>query len=259
MTPMDTKIDWSIRADDIPLSDENKTQYQAAVGSLIYLMLGSRPDLAFLVNKLAQYCASPCARHWLGIKRIFRFIKGTVNTKLVLGVNHLALGVDHQPEVSRSVICGFFDLAYMDNSVDRYSMMGYAIYYAGSLVSWSSRKQRTLALSMTEAEYLTGTEANKEAIWIQQFLLAIGAKKDELYPAALYGDNQGANALAKNPEYHSRTKHIHGRQRFITEMVEQKIITVSYIPTCDMVAETLTKPLARDSYWRMMRLLGLQS
>ena len=252
MTPMDTKIDWSLRTDDIPLSDENKTQYQAAVGSLIYLMLGSRPDLAFSVNKLAQYCASPCERHWLGIKRIFWFIKGTVNTKLVLGVNH-------QPEVPRNVICGYFDSAYMDNSVDRHSTMGYAFYYAGSLVSWSSRKQRTLALSTTEAKYLAGTEATKEAIWIQQFLLAIGAKKDELYPAALYGDNQGANALAKNPEYHSCTKHIHGRQRFITEMVEQKIITVAYIPTCDMVADTLTKPLPRDSYWRTMRLLGLQS
>ena len=105
-----------------------------------------------------------------------------MNTKLVLGVNH-------QPEVPRNVICGYFDSAYMDNSVDRHSTMGYAFYYAGSLVSWSSRKQRTLALSTTEAEYLAGTEATKEAIWIQQFLLAIGAKKDELYPAALYGDN----------------------------------------------------------------------
>ena len=145
-------------------------------------MLGSCPDLAFSVNKLAQYCASPCERYWPGVKRIFRFIKGMVNTTLVLGINP-------QPEIPRNLVCGFFDSAYMDNSKDRHSTMGYAFYYAGSLVSWSSRKQRTLALSTTEAEYLAGTEATKEAIWIQQFLLAIGAKQEEIYPAALYGDN----------------------------------------------------------------------
>lgn len=75
----------------------------------------------------------------------------------------------------------------------------------------------------------------------------------------MYGDNQSANALAHNPEYHSRTKHIHGRQRFITEMVKQGVVKVSYIPTGDMVADMLTKALPKDSYWRFMRMLGLKT
>lgn len=88
---------------------------------------------------------------------------------------------------------------------------------------------------------------------------ALGIAKDLLYPAKMYGDNQSANALAHNPEYHSRTKHIHGRQRFMTEMVEQGFVEVTYIPTRDMVANMLTKALPKDAYWRFMRILGLRT
>ena len=85
LTLMDQKEDWMIRKEDIPLNEEGRRQYQAAIGSLIYLMLGTRPDLSCLVNKLAQYCANPTERHWKGIKRVLRFIKGTINTTLQLG------------------------------------------------------------------------------------------------------------------------------------------------------------------------------
>jgi len=147
----------------------------------------------------------------------------------------------------------------MDNKKDRHSTMGYAFFCAGSLVSWSSKKQQTIVLSTMEAEYLAGTEASKEAIWIQQFLQAIGIQSANIYPVKLYGDNQSANALAKNPEYHSKTKHIHRRQRFITKLVEQGTITVSCIPIRNMVADTLTKALPKDQHWYFMRMLGLQT
>ena len=118
----------------------------------------------------------------------------------------------------------------MDDTKDRHSTMGYAFFCGSSLVSWSSKKQCTIALSTTEAEYLARTEAAKKSIWLEQLLSCLGTKGAK-NPVTLYRDNQGANALAYNPDYHSRTKHIHGRQRFITEMVEQKVIQVSYIPT----------------------------
>jgi len=216
-------------------------------------MLGTRPDLSYSVNKLAQYCANATERHWKGIKRILRFIKGTINTMLQLG-NVIR---DQDEEVPRGAVCGYFDAAYMDNKKDRHSTMGYAFFCAGSLVLWSSKKQQTITRSTMEAEYLAGTEASKEAIWIQQFLQAIGIQLANVYPAKLYGDNQGANALARNPEYHSKTKHIYGWQRFITELVEQGTITVSYIPTRNMIADTLTKALPKDQYWCFMGMLGL--
>ena len=159
-TPMDPREDWTLQENDKLLDSDGKRQYQAAIGSLIYLMLGTRPDLGFCVNKLAQCCGAPTDRHWRGIKRILRFVRGTTSAKLVLG------NVPRTPNetIPADVVCGYFDSAFMDNTHDRHSTMGYAFYCAGSLVSWSSRKQRTIALSTTEAEYLAGTEATKEVV-----------------------------------------------------------------------------------------------
>ena len=134
--------------------------------------------------------------------------------------------------------------------------MGYIFLFHGCSVTWASKKQRTIALSTTEAEYLVGTEATKESMWIVAFLEGIGAPLTG--PVQLLGDNQGANALAKNTEYHSRTKHIHGRQRFISEMVEQQAIAVTYVPTNQMIADTLTKPLLRDQFEKLRSMMGLQ-
>ena len=247
-TPMDAHENWEYQESDIALNEEEKRNYQSAIGSLIYLMLGTRPDLAFSINKLAQYSANPSQRHWKGIKRILRFVKATINATLVLGRKHTS---------GDNLVEGYFDAAYMDNTNDRHSTMGYMFFVAGSPVSWMSKKQRVVALSTTEAEYLAGTEATKEAVWIQAFLHAIGIPRERIIPIHLYGDNQSANALAKNPEYHVRTKHIHGKQRYITEMVEQGVIDVAYIPTTCMIADTLTKPLPRVRYEEHMRLMGV--
>jgi len=185
------------------------------IKQLICLTLGTRPDLSYSVNKLAQYCGGSTERHWRGVKRVLRSLKNTINKMLILGKVPREL----DEEIPPYTICGYFDSAYMDDKRDRYSTMGYAFFCAGSLVSWSSKKQQTIALSTTG---LAGTEATKEAIWLQQFLKSIGMQKEHLYPARLYGDNQGANTLAHNPEYHSKTKHTHGRQCCITEMVSNK-------------------------------------
>ena len=274
--PMDPKEDWNLKDTDTPLPD--KTVYQSAIGSLIYLMLGSRPDLAFSINRLAQYSSQTTIRHWNGVKRILRYVKGTINAKLTLGQREgvpvervpalrEALGkregvpAERVPALREGVpdllVYGYFDAAFMDNTLDRHSSMGYIFFVADSLVSWTSKKQRVVALSTTEAEYLAGTEETKEAIWIQHFLTEIGISKDRIAPITLFGDNQSAIALARNPEYHARTKHIQGKQRFITEMVEQGVITVQYVPTANMIADTLTKALPRERYTSLMKLMGV--
>ena len=248
-TPMETKVDWSFCKDDIPLDDVARQRYQAAIGSLIYLMLGSQPDLAYAINKLAQYLSTPMERHWKAVKRVLRFVKYTTHTSLVLGQRAPTLSTG-----SDSLV-GFFDAAYMNDTTDRHSTMGYMFFYRGCAVSWASRTQQTIALSTTDAEYLAGTEATKESVWIAAFLKGLG---ETLGPVRLVGDNQGANALALNPKDHARTKHIHGRQCFISEMIEQHKITMEYIPTRDMVSDILTKALPRESYGRFMQLIGLQ-
>ena len=247
-TPMDPNENWVPTPDDSPLDAPGITSYQAAIGSLIYLMLGTRPDLGFSVGKLAQYSSAPTERHWKGVKRILRYVKKTKNTALVLGNREQVNAI--------GTVTGYFDSAYMDNTLDRHSTMGYIFLFHGSSITWASKKQRTIALSTTEAEYLAGTEATKESMWIVAFLEGIGTPISG--PVHLLGDNQGANVLAKNPEYHSRTKHIHGRQRFLSEMVEQQAIAVTYVPTSQMIADTLTKPLPRDQFEKLRGMMGLQ-
>ena len=154
------------------------------------------------------------------------------------------------------MVTGYFDSAYMDNTFDRHSTMGYIFMLHGSSITWALKKQRTIAWSTTEAEYLAGTEATKESMWISAFLEGIGAPLSG--PVHLLRDNQGANELAKNPEYHSRTKHIHGRQRFLSEMVEQQAIAVTYVPTSQMITDTLTKPLPKDQFEKLRAMMGLQ-
>lgn len=165
------------------------------------------------------------------------------------------LNMHWQKEVSN--LKGYFDAAYMDNTFDRHSTIGYMFFYKSSLISWASKKQHTIALSTTEAEYLAGTEATKEAIWITSFLKGVGDPVNTT--TQLLGDNQGANALAANPEYHARTKHIHGRQRFLSEIVEKAIIKVKYVPTRDMLADILTKPQPQEAYERFVNLIGLKT
>lgn len=118
-------------------------------------MLGTRPDLAFSINKLDQYATAPIQRHWIEVKRIIRFVKQTSCMELVL-----------RKRLVRMPMCliGYFDVAYMDDSRDRYSMMGYIFFYSQCAISWASKKQHTIALSTTEAEYLAGTEATKESM-----------------------------------------------------------------------------------------------
>ena len=176
-TPVDPKEDCNPRQEDIPLNDIERQTYQAALGSLIYLMLGTRPDLAFPINKLAQYSSTPTMRHWNGVKRIIQFVKKTACFELVLGKRSIKTGG----------LVGYFDAAYMDDSKDRHSTMGYIFFYCHSAISWAWKKQHTVPLSTTEAEYLAGTEATKESIWITAFLEDIGEKV--LGPVKLLVDN----------------------------------------------------------------------
>ena len=221
-------------------------------------MLGSRPDLVFCINKLAQYGSQPTVRHWNGVKRILRYVKGTVNAKLTLSKSVPREGLERiQDQPSTSLVIGYFDAAFMDNTTDRTSSMGYIFFVANSPVSWVSKKQRVVALSTTEAEYLAGTEATKEAIWINHFLTEIGIPKIQILLIRLIRDKQSAIALTKNPEYHARTKHIQGKQRFISEMVEQGIITVQYVHTTGMIADALTKPLPKEKYHHLMKLMSV--
>ena len=240
-TPMSNKT--ILLSTSTLLAESDKKRYQRVIGSLLYLMQATRPDLAFAVIRLSQFASSPCQAHAEALKRILRYLKGTINAKLILG------------DLSSTDVVGYFDAAYAD-TIKRHSTCGYIFHYFGSPVSWSSKVQRTIALSTVESEYMAATEAAREVIWIQSVIDAMTSSSVNL-PISLYGDNNGAIALSKNPEFHPKTKHIDVRHRFITELVGSGVVTVKYIPTESMLADGFTKPLTPARHWHDFQELGV--
>ena len=123
-------------------------------------------------------------------------------------------------------------------------------------ITWKSQKQRTIALSSTEAEYMAITEADKEAIWIQSLYSEITGKEHKLQIIPV--DNQGAMKLAKNPQFHNRTKHIDIRYHFIRETIESDLVELQYVQTEDNIADILTKALPRPRHEHHMNGMGIQ-
>ena len=151
-------------------------------------------------------------------------------------------------------LIGYFDAPLMDCPSSRKSTGAYVFFLHGSLISWCSKRQGLVALSSTEAEFIAGTEAARELMWILGFLDSIGIPEKS---HILFGDNKGALALARQHVYRPRTKHIHVREQYITHMVESGQCLIEYISTRDMIADALTKPLPREPLERHARLIGL--
>jgi len=217
--------------------------YKAAVGSLMYAMVATRPDIAFAVSTVSQFMAKAGPPHWVAVKRIMRYLKGSLGLKLCLGGKDIALR-------------GFCDADWAGDTNDRRSTTGYVFLVGEGVISWKCKKQPTIALSTTEAEYMATSQCTKEAIWLRNLLADVGCVQGGA--TSIMCDNQGCIALAKNPTHHSRTKHIDIQHHFIREKLESEEICLNYCPTEDMIADVLTKALAKDRHQALTRAMGLQ-
>jgi transposase InsO family protein len=248
-TPLDanTKITSSMSPEsDQELEKMKGTPYQQAIGSLMYAMLGTRPDIAYAVGALSRYNSNPGQGHWQAVKRIFRYLKGTTGQSL-------------QYKADNKQLVGYCDADWGGDHDDRKSTTGYVFVLAGGAVSWASKKQPTVALSTTEAEYMATTQATKEAIWLQRLLGEVGFRTCAQSPMTIFSDNQSSVALTKNSVYHARTKHIDIQHHFVRERVENQEIAVMFCRTEDMVADVLTKGLAREKHVVFSGTMGLRS
>jgi hypothetical protein len=217
--------------------------YKEAIGSLMYLMIGTRPDIAAAVCKLSQFMQNPGLNHWSAIKRVFRYLQGTKDYELV-----------YKPNKNISVV-GYSDADWANDLDDRKSISGYIFKVNGNTVSWSCKKQKVVALSSTEAEYMAYSEAVKEAIWIRELLKDLNY--EQLEPSVIFEDNQSTIKLAKNPVQHSRTKHIDTRHHFIRQMIEENQIAIEYCPTEEMIADLATKGLTKSKFNYLRDKLGI--
>lgn len=215
--------------------------YASIVGALLWVAQCTRSDVAFAVNQLSQFLRDPSESHWLAAIRVLNYLASTKALRLQLGGDLLC--------------SGYSDSDWAEDKQTRHSTSGYTYRVGIGAISWKSRKQRTISLSSTEAKYKAMSVSTKEALWLKHLLTELHLRPQDSIP--LHVDNEGAEALAQNPSHHSRTKHIHARYHFIRECIEAGDVRVLHVSTKDMLADMLTKPLARVLLERHRGMFGI--
>ena len=258
-TPMDEPKSTDERLEVISERDEDAVNvpYREAIGSLMYLMIGSRPDIAYAVGKLARFCDSPKTKHWVAVKRVLRYIRGT--SKIGLCYDGLLDGtVDCQDSVMKTDLFGYCDSDWAGDVSDRKSTSAYVFMRSGSAISWCSRKQTVVATSSCEAEYIAMSEACKEGIWMKRLFSDIPADTDLSQGIKILNDSQSAQKLSANESINRRNKHIDIKYHFVRHVIEEGQVVFPYLPTSEMVADMLTKPLGRIQFVKLRHLCGMR-
>jgi transposase InsO family protein len=233
--------------EDYKATAADTLRYQKAMGELNYLVVWTRPDIAFAVSALSKYCSNPSPSHFSALRHLYRYLRGTQGH----GITYRGAG-DVAVAPTLTIYSDSDFAACID---DRRSVTGYSVHLGGAVVSWLSTRQGTTAQSTVEAEYMSSAEAVKEAVWWRAFLRGLGHRLHS--PTVLYSDNQGSIALSKNPDSHRRTKHIDVKYHLLREHVEKGTVTVQYISTKEMPADVLTKGLPPLKHRHCAGLLGI--
>jgi hypothetical protein len=238
LTPLDPKYQLT-KADSTSDPILNPTLYQQMIVLLMYLVTCTHPDLAFSVSFLSQFSVHPVQRHYTALKRVFRYLQGTHQLKLVY------------PRNGKLELTGYSDASYANCLDTRRSYSGYTFFLGDSAISWISKKQQPVSTSTTEAEYMALSLAARQAIWykhsFEQFKIKI--------PIRLLCDNQSAIQLAQNPVLHQRSKHIDIHYHFIREQLQCNEMTLEYISTNENIADIMTKGLTHELHRKFTQQL----
>ncbi|CAH9096769.1 unnamed protein product [Cuscuta europaea] len=238
-TPMSSSA--TLHLHDGPVFDE-VSQYRRALGLLQYLAF-TRTDISFAVNKLSQYMHCPMINHWAAIKRIFRYLKGTLYHGLFL----------RRP--SSLNISAFSDSDWGGIHDGGRSTTAYVLYLGSNIISWKSAKQKCVSRSSTEAEYRAVANASAELLWVRNILSELGVSVST--PPQLFCDNQGATYVCTNPVFHSRMKHLALDFYFVRELIERGQLRVNHISTKCQIADILTKPLGKLPFLQFRTKMGV--
>ena len=229
--PCDPSVYALLEKDSEPL--ENPRQYQELIGSLIYLMTGTRPDIAFVTTLLSRFMQKPTKMHMTIALGVLRYLKYTPHYEL----RYVKTGANLQ-------LFGYSDSDHASDTSNRKSISGYCfkLNKNSALISWRSSKQSLVAGSSCESEYIALYEATNEALFLRQLFSELTNKPPQT--VKIYVDNQGAISLSKHPTFHRRTKHIDIKFHSVRSYQDNKSIYVTYIPSKDNTADMFTKPLS---------------
>ena len=244
-TPMDSS--QKLTKDLSPTSKEEilemqEKPYRELIGALIYLSNTTRPDIAFAVSTLSRFCSNPGKAHWIAAKRVLKYLKNTMDFKLIY-------------RRSKEGITCYVDSDWGGDITDRRSCTGYIIMMAGAPVAWKSKKQKCVALSTMEAEYIAMCEATKEAVYFRKIFEDLGFREYYKDPTIIYCDNQSAIKFAKDNLQHERSKHVDIRFHYSREKQMEGFVKFLYVPTANMITDILTKSLDRLKLENCIKLL----
>ena len=246
--PMNPGISLSKRMS--PKTDEERTRmasipYASAIGSIMYAMLCTRPDIAYALSVVSRYQSDPGEEHWNAVKNILKYLRRTKELFLIFSSDDLKVEAHT-------------DSSFQSDIDDSKSTSGFVFTLGGGAVSWRSSKQETVADSTMEAEYIAANDAAKEAVWMKKFLAELEVIPTISNPVPLYCDNNGAIALAKEPRSHQKSRHILRKYHLIREIIDRQDIKIERVDTKDNIADPLTKALPRLQFERLNEAYGMK-
>jgi hypothetical protein len=231
-------------ATDLERADmtEEASWYRCIVASLIYFVKWTGPHLAFAHSKLSKFMQNPGPNHVKALKRLLRYIKGTIDYKLVYSF---------ESSVPETGVYAYFDSAHNDDVDTCRSTMAYLFFYKGCIISWFSKLHTYVTTSTNHSEYVCCSKAAREAVWFDKIFHKLRLQ-EAVRPIALFGDSTGAIAMTYNPVHHEANKHVALADHYAREQVELGIITVTHVTTENMLADALTKALSQPQFVKLI-------
>ncbi|CAH1414926.1 unnamed protein product [Lactuca virosa] len=228
------------------IDEMSRLPYASAVGSIMYAMTCTRPDVAFALSMVSRYQGNPGKAHWTAVKNILKYLRTTKDWILTLG------GSDDLRVV------GYSDASFQTDRDKFRSQSGWVFTLNGGAITWKSSKQETVADSTCESEYIAASEAAKEAIWLRNFIGDLGVVPAIKEPMEIFCDSNSAVALAKEPRDHGRSRHIDRKYHFIRHKIEEGLLVAKRVSSDENPADPLTKGLTRVKHLQHARRIGLR-
>jgi hypothetical protein len=223
----------------------SQLEYSRVIGSLMYAMTCTRPDIAYAVGKLSRYTHNPSDIHWNAVNRVLRYLKKTIDYGIVYS---------GYP----SVLEGYTDASWIAENEDHLSTSGWVFTLGGGAVSWGSKKQSIITDSTMAAEFVALASGSKEAEWLRSMLWELPLWPKPMPPISLHCDSQSMLSRAYSQIYNGKSRHIGLRHSYVRNLITDGVITIDYVKSNQNLADPLTKGLARELVWRTSKGMGLQ-
>ncbi|XP_072076859.1 secreted RxLR effector protein 161-like [Arachis hypogaea] len=220
-------------------------EYASVIGSLMYAMHCTRLDIAFAVCKLSMFTGKPSNQHWKVITRVLGYLKKTIN---------LGLHYSDYP----AVLEGYSDASWITNFSDNKSTSGWIFTIGGGAISWVSKKQTCNTRSTMEAEFVALSAAGKEAKWLRNLLYDIKLWPQQTTAISIFCDSESTMSRVYNKVYNGKSRHISLRHEFVRQLIDDGVITITYVRCQENLADPLTKGLSRDKIKETTVKMGLK-